>query len=351
MGLIARLSVRRWSSNLPKVDKVWNENYFQRVADIENAQPKPAALSARVRLFARYYWDHTKHGLRDAWSDTKSYAAQSFGAELSAPDKMRRALTARELLKFLPFSFFVLVPFTELLLPFYLWLLPQMTPRYFNTPSARAGSEARERAAQEAAHAVLRAHLLRHLKLERAGDGQALAAAERRLVEDWPSHRAALGPAAFDLELAQAALDFLRAPHISGKHIVSELLNLHVLLLNALYRVGATPHRLEKTEYAFAFWPLAELRTALLRWQFERHVAALRRTDAQFAASPRGSLAQLDFLEAARFMAERGISAPTRESAERQYEQLWLAQPAGDAYLLLWLQVLRRDRAAEAVKA
>lgn len=349
-------ATRRWGSNLPAAEKVWNGNYYQRVAEIEAGRPRPEQASQRALQTVKYYWGHTKHGLGDTWVDTKKYFAGTMSKSASPVERMRLMAMRGELLRFLPYSFFILVPFAELLLPFYVWLLPNMTPKYFKTPSALGQSETRERSAQEAAHARLLAHLTKHVDqsaLRADAQGQNQLARDRQLAahltQNWPRYRDSLGPAGFDLELAQAALDFFRVPHVTGVYVVNQLLNLHVTLANLLYRLGGMPQRLEKSEHRLNVWPLAEARTALLRWQLERHIARLQRTDTQLAAAPAQHLAQLDFFEASRFMAERAIFAPTRENAERQYEQLWLGQPAEDPYLRLWLQVLRRDYAAKAV--
>lgn len=342
-----RVVYRRLSAHPDVGEKVWNENYYLKVAEAEKARPRPEDRLARTKQMVKYYWDHTVHGLRAAWKDTKWLVAPGVSGQGPA-GRLRQAVVRKEVLKFLPYSFFVIVPFAELLLPFYVWLLPNMTPYYFKTPGSLGRGEAVERDAQENAHQKLENYLRQHLRLDFSELRHALSAEDVRradekvishLKSNWQSYEHALGAPGFDAELGLAALRFLRAPHLTGTYLLNELLNLHVMLMNLFFWVIRIPQRAQRLHYDFAFWPVEEWLSAFYRWQLKRHISALQQTDEGFDSS---TLGQLDFFESWRLMAERGIFAPSRHNAEAQYTQLWRGQPLENPYIALWAQVIRR---------
>lgn len=93
-------------------------------------------------------WEHMKHSLIDVWKDTKILygifkrnGIQEVNYSMMEL-KTRRRITM-DLFKFTPYTFFLVVPGAELLLPPYMMLFPNSTPSEFLT-SAQKGEIRRE---------------------------------------------------------------------------------------------------------------------------------------------------------------------------------------------------------------
>jgi LETM1 and EF-hand domain-containing protein 1, mitochondrial len=93
-------------------------------------------------------WEHMKHSLIDVWKDTKILYAilKKNGTQeinYSMVELKEKRTTTMDLFKFMPYTFFLVVPGAELLLPPYVLLFPNSTPSEFLT-SAQKGDIRRE---------------------------------------------------------------------------------------------------------------------------------------------------------------------------------------------------------------
>ena len=91
----------------------------------------------------KYLWRETKYtivqGHKDLWNDAKwmlntwrhKPPKQRTGYELA---EMRRIRS--DLLKFIPYSFFIVVPLSEFFLPLYLYLFPNSIPSFYKLDTA-----------------------------------------------------------------------------------------------------------------------------------------------------------------------------------------------------------------------
>lgn len=73
-------------------------------------------------------------GCKDLWSDTKwliNLNKKKAKHELTGFEKHTRARVIVDLIKFIPYSVILTVPFAELCLPFMLWLFPNCVPSFF----------------------------------------------------------------------------------------------------------------------------------------------------------------------------------------------------------------------------
>lgn len=87
-------------------------------------------------------WENAKHEAHHYWVGTKLLGSEIMlctrilrqvleGEELTRREHRQLRTTATDILKAVPFSFFIIVPFMEFALPVALWLFPGMLPSTF----------------------------------------------------------------------------------------------------------------------------------------------------------------------------------------------------------------------------
>ncbi|RNF02505.1 leucine zipper-EF-hand containing transmembrane protein 2 [Trypanosoma conorhini] len=105
------------------------------------AYSKPAARSG-VGYYANVAWEglrHVYHGFRLFFLNTRlawKYSRQlKAGVALTRRERLLLESATRDLVRLVPFSFFIVVPFAELLLPVALKMFPDLIPSTFETKS------------------------------------------------------------------------------------------------------------------------------------------------------------------------------------------------------------------------
>ncbi|KAI3631329.1 hypothetical protein MIR68_010819 [Amoeboaphelidium protococcarum] len=93
-----------------------------------NNQSAKKSLWTKIKEEALHYWNGTKLLAKEMKISTLLLMKQSRGHKLSRREHRQLLRTSRDMVKLIPFSIFVLVPFTELLLPFVLRIFPNMLP-------------------------------------------------------------------------------------------------------------------------------------------------------------------------------------------------------------------------------
>ncbi|CAH02427.1 Ylh47p [Kluyveromyces lactis] len=107
-------------------------------------QPKPAlpvkkeaepklSLWAKVKHEAQHYWDGTKLLGLEVKIAMRLVMKMSAGYELSRREKIQLKRTTQDMIRLVPFSAFVIVPFAELLLPIALKLFPNLLPSTYES--------------------------------------------------------------------------------------------------------------------------------------------------------------------------------------------------------------------------
>ncbi|SCV03022.1 LAMI_0H04852g1_1 [Lachancea mirantina] len=94
--------------------------------------PKPS-LWSRVKHEAQHYWDGTKLLGLEIKISWRLLFKMSSGYELSRREMRQLKRTTTDVIRLVPFSAFVLVPFAELLLPVALKLFPNMLPSTYES--------------------------------------------------------------------------------------------------------------------------------------------------------------------------------------------------------------------------
>ncbi|KAL3096754.1 hypothetical protein niasHT_029638 [Heterodera trifolii] len=113
--------------------------------EAKNKQPLPVRVWNKLRDpkgLARLAWHalvHTWHGFRLFWLEARlsaKYVSKlARGQPLLRKERQQMIRTSLDVARLFPFSLFIIVPFMELLLPFYIKLFPRMMPSTFQDTS------------------------------------------------------------------------------------------------------------------------------------------------------------------------------------------------------------------------
>jgi LETM1 and EF-hand domain-containing protein 1, mitochondrial len=98
---------------------------------------KKLTLWQKVKKEANHYWDGTKLLGKEIRISFRLALKMAAGYELSRRESRQLKRTTQDLIRLVPFSVFVIVPFAELLLPVALKLFPNMLPSTYEGETAK----------------------------------------------------------------------------------------------------------------------------------------------------------------------------------------------------------------------
>ncbi len=91
----------------------------------------PRATWIEIKEVAHHYWIGTKLLYSETTITYEILKRVAKGHSMTRRERMQLLRTSSDMLRLVPFSVFVIVPFMELLLPFALKLFPNMLPSTF----------------------------------------------------------------------------------------------------------------------------------------------------------------------------------------------------------------------------
>ncbi|ANB12894.1 Ylh47p [Sugiyamaella lignohabitans] len=94
---------------------------------------KKLTIWEKVKHEAQHYWDGTKLLGYEFKVSTKLLAKMAAGYELTRRENRQLNRTLQDIMRLVPFSMFILVPFAELLLPFALKIFPNLLPSTYES--------------------------------------------------------------------------------------------------------------------------------------------------------------------------------------------------------------------------
>lgn len=103
---------------------------------------KKLTIWQKVKKEAAHYWDGTKLLGKEIKISFRLALKMAAGYELSRRESRQLKRTTQDLIRLVPFSVFVIVPFAELLLPVALKLFPNMLPSTYEGETAREAKRA-----------------------------------------------------------------------------------------------------------------------------------------------------------------------------------------------------------------
>jgi LETM1 and EF-hand domain-containing protein 1, mitochondrial len=105
--------------------------------DKKDKPEKKLTLWQKVKKEANHYWDGTKLLGKEIRISFRLALKMAAGYELSRRESRQLKRTTQDLIRLVPFSVFVIVPFAELLLPVALKLFPNMLPSTYEGEKAK----------------------------------------------------------------------------------------------------------------------------------------------------------------------------------------------------------------------
>lgn len=131
----------------------------QKQASVKLAEAKPAVkltLWEKVKHEANHYWDGTKLLGYEMKVSFKLVLKSAAGYELTRRENRQLERTIQDIVRLVPFSMFVIVPFAELLLPIALKLFPNLLPSTYESTSDKEKKTKSLRATREKVSSLLR---------------------------------------------------------------------------------------------------------------------------------------------------------------------------------------------------
>lgn len=112
---------------------------------VPDAKNPPAKLTLwqKVKKEAKHYWDGTKLLGYEVKVSTKLALKLFAGHKLSRREDRQLKRTLQDIVRIVPFSMFVIVPFAELLLPVALKLFPNMLPSTYESTTSKEKKRAK----------------------------------------------------------------------------------------------------------------------------------------------------------------------------------------------------------------
>lgn len=302
---------------------------------------------------------HTWQGLKDAGSDIAFVFRRVTSKEAqNLHDRIRMRSSKTNLLKFLPFSFFVIIPFSEVLLPPYMYLFPNATPSYFHTSSSRDATTKLLLRKQINAWRLLNQTLRNNstfdmAKLDRLLEDLANkvpGAVERvpEFDEEFVEHVRSnfelydkhMSPENMTNDEIKLVLDMFRWHYISGLRTLGLLMNIDLILLNILCKItfrATYPLRV----YEFDFFPFGWISRRLLLSQLKREWKSEQATDQLIKLNPEEQIAfatEDDLLTLSR---NRCFLQSSVADVIEYYKHFWLPNLDLSPNQNLWIQIMR----------
>lgn len=128
MGPARQYPVRYYAQQAPQAPQP-----PQTPLPVKKDEENKPSLWSRVKHEAQHYWDGTKLLGLEIKIALRLVMKMSAGYELSRREMIQLKRTTQDLIRLVPFSAFVLVPFAELLLPIALKLFPNLLPSTYES--------------------------------------------------------------------------------------------------------------------------------------------------------------------------------------------------------------------------
>lgn len=245
--------------------------------------------SPTKRLIIEFYLI-CKHGTKETFHDIKFYISNRRipHDQLSCFDYRNLRQTKQDFFKLLPFTFFLVVPLSEIVLPAYLLFFPNSIPRryvkyFLETRKTTFIEKKREKA----------------LEIFRENN------------EDFRRFKN------FDCEMLIKTADILRMEYFSFTFVISQILNLIAkspfYLCNLIFWLFKSEKRFSLTHWIFdyriklTFFPFGHLRKMLLYYQIQRNLRQLIGEDQKLLSLEDERINNIDYLILKSYLEDRGF--------------------------------------------
>jgi LETM1 and EF-hand domain-containing protein 1 len=125
-------------SSETKPTETKDEKTQEKEVETEAVAKQKPPLWTRIKDEAKHYWFGTKLLFTELKIATRHLSRVLQGHSLSRRERKQLVRTANDMMRLVPFSIFVLIPFMELLLPVALAIFPGMLPSTYQTSKKRS---------------------------------------------------------------------------------------------------------------------------------------------------------------------------------------------------------------------
>lgn len=319
----------------------------------------------------RHAWEHLKKSMADVGKDSLLMLKlwSSGVSNLSLGEFLTYKQIQRDLLKFLPFSLFVLIPVGEVFLPVYLYLFPNATPSQFYSEKSVGQMVSAKVKLQRKAYEILRFRLRRVMKdifrnlQEEVNNILLLDSAEQReqrlqeldlkmvlhMATRWDKYGPQLAFSKLSLYEKECVLSFLFNDFVSGVNILNRLLNLPRVIYSfwqkmSRKRRGLKPPKpesgmpkpridmikypkLNKSFHGFIcmnFFPFSLVRSWLLDFQIKQHIKTMERQDQFLLKNPLDQLESCSKQQVFQLSKTRGSAHLNNEDEKEFLMDYWI---------------------------
>lgn len=367
----------------PPAEKVSEDEKIQKIEKRDQVFTEKK-LTAKDHL--KVIWHHLKKGLIEVGRDSKVLLAitrkNGYREKAYSLKEMReRRRISNDLLKFIPYSIFLTVPFAELLLPIYLVLFPNSVPTQFLLESQIGKKTSELVEAQEDSYKNMRLALTRFSNvigldpikfvqsmddlLEREGrdkdrlfykisdfESKLQTYLEKAIRRDHPMNRSLMLENMSSSELEQVA-KLLCLDLIPGCNILNNMIftftRLPFIVTNWIRSkrkrapIDFSRFAFYRYQLAFDAFPFSVLKKSLLLTQIKLHLKQIKAQD-RCLAKDIGQLDDLSTAELASMARQRGIMLERSDEIKQYLVKNWLplsveADLSGDQ--LVWISFMR----------
>lgn len=341
-------------------------------AEHEVEAPKHALIPAqenKIIVYAKEMYHTVKHGGKKSWEDMKLYrrVLKQRGRNISlwtAYELHEIRRIKKEIWKLMPFTFFIVVPFAEFLLPAYILLFPNAYPTHFFTPNQKKEKIKKMEKKQYDAHRVLMDYLKSSL-IANSADIHDLLEKDivklRKLFEDNKAFiETHLNLKNMDSDTLMQFINYLNVEVITGTHLINELVRytIHMprFIMNILLFITRSKKRVVWNHWVLNyqikgnFRPFEYLKKKLLLFQLEKNLMHLKNQDVafeQFGFDYGSSEINPDFM--LDFGRERGFRSAEEDDVEVEEfaKKNWIPFVKGpmSSTLYIWQTVLNFKQA------
>lgn len=281
----------------------------RRKTEPENLEAKPpsdqhALIPAQenfVIVYVKEMYHTVKHGGKKSWADIKLYrrVVKQKKNNLSlwtAYELHEIRRIKKEILKLVPFTFFIVVPFAEVLLPAYILLFPNAYPTHFYSPHQRKERMRMLERKQYEAHKILIDYFKSAL-IANSADIHDLLGKDivklRKLFEmnkEFIENR--LNLRHMDSDTLMLFVNYLNIEIITGTHLINEIIKyiIHMprYILNLIFIIARSKKRINwgywmlNYQIKANFFPVEYLKKKLILYQIEKNIKHLRTQDNAF---------------------------------------------------------------------
>ena len=293
-----------------------------------------------------------KNGSRQTWRDLKylrSIRKQKAADQFTAFELKNIRSINQNLVKLVPFAFFIVIPLAELFLPFYLVFFPNATPKAFMTPSQITSKQTSLLEKQKEAFGVLSAYLKN--KMIGLGCDQNMTDPDSMtqfLLSNKKMLEKELNFNNLDSKLLKRVCEFMMIDHFDGTNIVTQIYRYSVTtpryMLNIFRKMMGKPavewnHPLGYT-LNLNYFPVKYMQKNLLLAHIRSNMKAL---DAQNLSMIRIGIDAMSEGELREVALERGIRARELSEVKLRLQNEWstaIKELNGSGDLLFWSTVI-----------